>query len=165
MNPNKTHFTEADLLETYYTKPGESMPVMMHLASCTECAARYERLQRKLRDAASCPAEKPESFWARQRGSIIRKVQGTRPKHAHAASYARLAAAAALAFILGGALVYEIVKPEARPVPVAVTQTMAPAVVSSNEDLQLPRDPWQSEELQEFRPIVEWESWMKEGNL
>ena len=43
------HFSEAELLETYYTQPGESMPVMMHLASCSDCAARYERLERKLR--------------------------------------------------------------------------------------------------------------------
>src|SRR6266487_4432284 len=51
----KTHFSEADLLETYYLQPGESMPVMMHLAVCDECAAKYERLERKLREAAACP--------------------------------------------------------------------------------------------------------------
>ena len=47
------HFSEADLLETYYTEPGQSMPVMMHLAECKECAARYARLDRKLREAGS----------------------------------------------------------------------------------------------------------------
>src|SRR6185295_4942814 len=67
----KTHYTEADLLETYYTQPGESMPVMMHLAQCSECAARYERLERKLRDAASCDVERPDTFWSRQRHLIM----------------------------------------------------------------------------------------------
>ena len=58
----KTHYSEADLLETYYTAPGQSMPVMMHLAGCTECAARYERLDRKLREAAACHTERPDTF-------------------------------------------------------------------------------------------------------
>ena len=53
----KDHFTEADLLETYYMEPGASMPIMMHLAKCTDCAARYERLDRKLREAAVCHTE------------------------------------------------------------------------------------------------------------
>ena len=67
------HYSEADLLETYYTQPGESMPVMMHLASCRDCSARYERLERKLREAAVChPESKPETFWTWQRMSIWR---------------------------------------------------------------------------------------------
>ena len=66
------HYSEAELLETYYTQPGESMPVMMHLASCTDCAARYERLERKLRNLASCAVdEKPQTFWTRQRMLIM----------------------------------------------------------------------------------------------
>ena len=48
------HYSEADLLETYYMQPGQSLPVMMHLAECNDCAARYERLEHKLREAASC---------------------------------------------------------------------------------------------------------------
>lgn len=53
----KEHFTEADLLETYYMEPGASMPIMMHLASCADCAARYERLDRKMREAGACHTE------------------------------------------------------------------------------------------------------------
>ena len=161
MNTNKPHYTEADLLETYYTKPGESMPVMMHLASCSECAARYERLERKMREAAACPNEKPDSFWARQRISIMRKVHGMEKPHARSAGPARIAAAAVLAFLLGGAVVYEVTRHQEEK---TVTATHASAAaVKSADDVQLPRDPWQSEELQEFRPIVEWESWMSEG--
>ncbi len=163
MNTNKPHFTEADLLETYYTKPGESMPVMMHLASCAECAARYERLERKLRDAAACPTNPPESFWARQRSSIMGKVHGTHPTHAYAVAPVRVAAAAVLAFVFGGTLVYQVTKSEQRPAPVVITQTVAQPAVKSGDDLQLARDPWQSEELKEFEPIVQWESWTNEG--
>lgn len=50
----KNHYSEADLLDTYYTQPGASLPVMMHLADCAECAARYEKLERKVRDLAAC---------------------------------------------------------------------------------------------------------------
>ena len=81
----KPHFSEADLLETYYTQPGQSMPVMMHLADCPECAARYERLERKVRGLAACAhdqtiEEKPETFWARQRLSVMRKIDGRRDR-------------------------------------------------------------------------------------
>ena len=77
----KTHFTEADLLETYYMQPGESMPVMMHLASCEPCAERYHALERKLREAASCSTtEKHETFWTRQRMLIQRRIADGRAR-------------------------------------------------------------------------------------
>ena len=103
----KPHYSEADLLETYYTQPGESMPVMMHLASCSECAARYERLERKLREAAVCHVdEKPETFWSRQRLSVMRTLDVNRRKSADFVRASRIAAAALLAFVLGGAVVF-----------------------------------------------------------
>lgn len=162
METNKTHYTEADLLETYYTKPGQSMPVMMHLASCQECASRYERLERKLREAAACPAEKPDSFWARQRISIMRRVHSVRRPQVRNLGPARIAAAAVLAFLLGGALVFEVTRAERGSAPATIART-APSSTKGAEDLQLPRDPWQSDELQEFQPIVQWESWVSEG--
>src|SRR5260370_20835893 len=112
------HFNEAELLETYYTQPGESMPVMMHLANCNECAARYERLEQKLRQAASCNTDKPDTFWARQRLQIMRRVNAQQVNAATAARTLRVAAAAILAFFLGGALVYETIQPVRQPAPV-----------------------------------------------
>ena len=58
----KEHYTEADLLETYYAEPGASMPVMIHLAGCDGCAAKYERLDRKMREAAVCHPQKPTAL-------------------------------------------------------------------------------------------------------
>jgi alpha-beta hydrolase superfamily lysophospholipase len=153
------HFSEAELLETYYTQPGESMPVMMHLASCTDCAARYERLERKLREAAACNTEKPATFWTRQRLQIMRRVDAHQA-HAHAARRTlRVAAAAILSFFLGGAVVYESVKPVYQPVRV-ITAPAAAQTAPAPADIH---DAWQSEELQDFHNVVEWESWVPDN--
>jgi len=153
------HYSEADLLETYYTQPGESMPVMMHLASCTDCAARYQRLERKLREAAVCSSEKPATFWTRQRLQIMRRVDAHKSQANTAARTLRVAAAAILAFFLGGAVVYETVKPvQHQPAPVvAVAPTTSPAPAPVTVDLH---DAWQSDELKDFHNVVEWEAWV-----
>ena len=147
----KEHYTEADLLETYYTQPGESMPVMMHLAKCSECAAKYQRLDRKLREAAVCHTEKPETFWAFQRQGIMRKIG---EKQRAAAPALRIAAAALLAALLGGLVLYRT--------PPSQNQAMPLPVIEQVEMEQVPVDPWQSEELQDFQTMVQWESWIAE---
>ena len=151
------HFSEAELLETYYMQPGESMPVMMHLAACSECAERYKRLERKLREAAACPT-KPVTFWAFQRGSIMRRVEAMRREAASGPRTWRVAAAATLAFFLGGAIVYETVRPEVKTVVETATAAQAPAMGVP----ELATDPWQSDELQDFHAVVQWESWVSE---
>ncbi|HUP63311.1 MAG TPA: hypothetical protein VNA69_23175 [Thermoanaerobaculia bacterium] len=145
------HYSEADLLETYYTQPGESMPVMMHLADCTECAARYERLSQKVRALAACEHDKPETFWARQRMLIMRGIEN----RGHAPRRASLAAAAALVLIAGGLVTWNLSNdPVAPPVPAA--SVAAAAAVPAVSD-----DPWQSEELKDYQSMVAWESWVE----
>jgi len=159
------HFSEAELLETHYTQPGESMPVMMHLASCADCAAKYERLEKKIRGLSSCPSEKPQTFWTRQRLSILRRVDQHRTHAASAARTWRVAAAAVLAFVLGGSVVYETVKPQLHAVapPPVVTASnnpaSAPSAVAKPADEAL-HDAWQSDELRDFHGIVQWETWV-----
>jgi predicted anti-sigma-YlaC factor YlaD len=147
------HYTEADLLETYYTQPGESMPVMMHLAGCEECAARYERLSRKVRALAACEHDKPETFWARQRMLILRGIDARQ----HAPRKASLAAAAALAIILGGLATW---KYNVEPAQVPATPAPAP-VAAAAEPATTADDPWQSEELKDYQSMVAWESWVE----
>ncbi|HEY6137566.1 MAG TPA: hypothetical protein VI670_07360 [Thermoanaerobaculia bacterium] len=148
------HYSEAELLETYYTQPGESMPAMMHLAACSDCAARYERLERKLRSLAACDVdEKPQTFWTRQRMLITRGIEA-RKQHGQSVRRSwRVAAAAVLAFILGGTVVYKTVDAprHVQPAPIVVqAQPVEDPVV---------HDAWQSDELKDFHGMVQWETW------
>jgi hypothetical protein len=143
------HYSEADLLETYYLPPGQSMPVMMHLAGCTDCAARYERLERKLRSLAACShAEKPETFWVRQRMAVMKRAKAgsKRPK------IARYAAAAALVVVMGSTFAFPFLTAAKNPPP-------PPDATVAVDVTNVPTDPWESEELDEFHSIVAWESW------
>ena len=148
----KQHFSEADLLETYYTRPGESMPVMMHLADCADCAARYERLERKMHSLRECPhEEKAETFWARQRLSIMRRIDARRERRMSFAHFTRIAAAAMLVLLLGVLLTWRQIDVE------------KPGAVVTQE-ISTPADPWQSDELNEYSSMVAWESWVEEGD-
>lgn len=147
------HYSEADLLETYYTQPGESLPVMMHLADCGECATKYDRLEAKIRGLAACHEPKSETFWARQRGSIMRRV--SRPRSTPA--YARFAAAAALALVIGASFSWPSGEQKQTAVPKA-----QPVAMEAETAITVPEDPWESENLQEYQPLVEWESWVDE---
>lgn len=148
------HFSEADLLETYYMQPGESMPVMMHLADCSDCAARYERLEKKVRGLSACAHDdKPDTFWARQRISVMRKI-ATRPSAF--ARVSRIAAAGLLVAALGGWFSSRQV--DSPPASVR-TAASIPATPEITVQATSPADPWDSEELDEFHSIVAWESW------
>jgi len=151
------HFSEAELLETYYTQPGESMPVMLHLANCSDCAAKYERLEKKLRGLAACAPEKPQTFWTRQRLSIMRGVDSRRRQLDVAARTWRVAAAAVLAFMLGGMVVYKSVEPGLNAPQVIVTKAPAPVVKPADDPAH---DAWQADELRDFHGMVQWESWV-----
>jgi predicted anti-sigma-YlaC factor YlaD len=153
MNQPDRHFSEADLLDTYYMQPGASMPVMMHLADCTDCAARYERLEKKVRGLTACAHdEKPETFWARQRISVMRTIDAQR--RSSVSRITRVAAAAILIAGLGGIITWQQLDtpPAAVPTPEIAVQVTTPA------------DPWESEELDEFHSIVAWESWETNGD-
>ena len=149
------HFSEAELLETYYMQPSEASAIIQHVNGCTECQDRYRRLAQKLRDIAACPAEKPDTFWTRQRLMIMRAVDNARAHSQRNIRTARVAAAAFLAFVLGGAVVYKSVEPQLQT-PVTI---VSPAPVAAADDLKVPADPWQSDELKDFGSVVQWESW------
>lgn len=156
------HYSEADLLETYYMQPDEASAIIAHVNECADCQERYRRLARKLRETASCSTEKPATFWTRQRLMIMRAVDQAREQSHRTNRTLRVAAATTLAFLLGGAVVYKSLEPTLKQPPVIVQQQTA-APVTPTDDLQIPRDPWQSEDLKDFGAVVQWESWMTEG--
>ena len=61
-----------------------------------------------------------------------------------------------LAFVLGGAVVYKTVQPKT---PAVVVAQQTATTQSEDMDLQVPRDPWQDDELKDFGTVVAWESW------
>ena len=148
------HYSEADLLETYYMQPDEASDIIAHVNDCGECQDRYRRLAQKLRETAACPSEKPATFWTRQRMMITRSIEGARRPSNATVRGGRIAAAAMLAFVLGGAVVYKTIPQQRKPPVVVVAATPA-----ADDDLQVPRDPWQSDELKDFGTVVAWESW------
>ena len=161
------HYSEADLLETYYMQPGQSMPVMMHLADCDDCAAKYERLERKLRGMSSCEQERPETFWARQRISVMRKIDARRAGALSAGRIGRVAAAALLVLAMGGVVTWrQNLESGSPPAPATAVATVAtaslPAATQVLQETTAP-DPWQSDELKDFQSMVAWESWVDDG--
>ena len=154
----KTHYTEADLLETYYMQPDEASEIIAHVDGCNECQNRYRRLAGKLRDMAACPSDKPATFWTRQRMMITRAVENARHQSHAKVRGGQVAAAAMLAFVLGGAVVYKTIPRQKPPVVVVDHQSIA-AAPEADDDLDVPRDPWQSDELKDFGSVVAWESW------
>jgi predicted anti-sigma-YlaC factor YlaD len=162
----KQHFSEADLLETYYTRPGESMPVMMHLADCADCAARYERLEDKMRGLRECPhGEKPETFWARQRIAVMRKIDARRTRTASVARITRVAAAAMLVLVLGALVTWDRVDESTsrQVVETAALQTV-PLDDSTTRRPDDSSNPWKSDELDDYSSMVAWESWVEDGD-
>ncbi len=158
----KTHYSEADLLEMHYLKPCMNTAMLAHVEACSECTAKLQRLEQKLRSVACETPDKPETFWTRQRLSIVRRAEEHRSRATSAARVLRIAAAAILAFFLGGVVVYRAVEPglEAPPEKRATNTAVAASAAKANSDEQLMRDPWQSDELNDFHSVVKWESWI-----
>lgn len=166
----KQHYSEADLLETYYTRPGESMPVMMHLAECEDCAAHYDRLESKMRGLRACAhdQEKPETFWIRQRIAVMRKIEARRARRGAISRITKVAAAAMLVLLLGALVTWRQGSDPAIPprVETVVSQT-APLEDATGRSLgssSSSSDPWQSDELKDYSSMVDWESWVENGD-
>jgi hypothetical protein len=162
------HYTEVDLLETYYADAEAAGIVGLHVSGCERCTMTLGRLKIKMMTPApgSCSADsKPEPFWERQRSSIMNRIGVRSRRTIQTQRFSRIAAAAAVSFLLGGAVVYEIALPS--PPSMAVTRPTTVAAVASTafEDrtgdvLSSVPDPWQSEELSDFHNVVSWQSWV-----
>ena len=83
----------------------------------------------------------------------MRRVEGRR-----SVPLARYAAAAALALTMAGVVTWqEVSKSQSLRVSEAVVATAA----LENDGTSVTSDPWQSEELKDYQPVVAWESWVE----
>jgi hypothetical protein len=165
------HYTEVDLLETYYADAESAGIVGLHVSGCERCTMTLARLRIKMMTpaAGACsPGEKPEPFWERQRSSIMSRIGAEGRRMAQWRRFSRIAAAAAVSFLLGGVVVYETAVPAARTRAIAQAAPAAAVAPGPEErpvdDLSTVPDPWQSDELSDFHNVVSWQSWVAENN-
>ncbi|HEY5610756.1 MAG TPA: hypothetical protein VIL97_06100 [Thermoanaerobaculia bacterium] len=166
------HYTEAEMLELHYI-PGGLVPAIRHLPECEECHATFEKLQRKLHEAARSACadvveRKPETFWSRQRIAIMRAIERqSAPKRPAVYSAKRLAVAAILVLVIGGSaalVTLQVMSPKSETPSRDLVQIQT--VEHTEEmgvellDLQASNDPWDAKELESFGEVVEWESWI-----
>ena len=155
------HYSEVELLELYYV-PGAATKAYLHVAGCERCRATYDRLEAKLRTAASScdrSAEKPDSFWSRQRLSIMRDVSQRRVGKPVASRY--LAAAAATIVLAISGVTWNMKSANVQN-ELAEIESRSAALSSrelEEEQLVTEIDPWESEQLDDYKSVIEWESW------
>jgi len=157
------HYSEVELLELYYV-PGAATQAYLHVAGCDGCRARYERLQGKLRTAASsCDRvdEKPETFWSRQRLAILRDVARATPARNVHSRYFAAAAAALLITITGVSWNVNMKKSGGDVSRIESRSThLASLTAEFESDVSAAAaNPWDSEQLDEYGSVIEWESW------
>jgi len=166
------HYSEVDLLELYYS--GDRGPAMTHMSDCSECSARFGLLRKKLFEAraASCDTNgsRPETFWTRQRMSILRTVQAQHHVTPQLSLMRRLAVAASLMVLVGTgtyiATHQQAASGPGRPLTHA-SQTQAPGTstaefpVTELAGLPAESDPWDSDALSGYHEAVRWESWIQ----
>lgn len=136
-----------------------------HLLSCGRCrdradliAAQWADERRGIRDRAE---GKPESFWLEQRAAVRRRLEsdrrvGVSPPLVWALVAALVISAVGLALTIGN----EPVGPLTSPVQSAELSD-GPLETFELEESEA-WDPWQSDELQAYHQVVEWESWIEE---
>lgn len=164
-----THYTSGELLIHAYLPEDAAMTA--HLAACDSCARRFAELRAGLHEHASASdaPELPETFWKRQELAVMRAVE-TRSRRMPGIG-TQLAAAAALvlvvtSFIIGRGSVTNVTgTPVATVTSTVAANTTSPAATGQENGLtsgQITTDPWQSDQLQDFQSVVDWENWVED---
>ena len=162
------HLDDGSLLEIVYLNAAPD-GAEAHLAECRSCRNNLAALRSEVELDRSAHegrlAAKPEQFWQTQREEIVaRAASGPRK----AASFFRLRPAIAISILMAFLLITlglmltrvssdEGVLPNASP---QITDLREPAPDLFEEDDLRALDPWESEELEPFHQMVEWETWI-----
>lgn len=155
------HYNEVELLESAYLGGG-TPEISEHLKACAECRQREIRLRAKLSCSPRAHEErvdaKPEFFWAKQRGEIARRLSAA-PRGAGRRVW-QLATAAVLALSVGIGVI-SVVNRDSESV--AVSESVTPAAAEPEISVsEVPVTPWESETLEPYAGVVEWETWLDE---
>src|SRR5687768_7851360 len=155
------HYNEVELLESVYLGGG-TPEISEHLNSCADCRQREIRLRAKLSCSPRAHEQrvdaKSDFFWARQRSEITRRLsaapRGTRRR------VWQLATAAVLALIVGIGITSLVNRTDRS---VALVERVTPATVEPEISVSdEPVTPWESETLEPYAGVVEWETWLDE---
>lgn len=157
------HYGYDELLAHAYL-PEENAELELHIASCERCEERFRALRAELARHAQGAAqmEKHETFWKRQELGVMRAID--RRQRRIPGIGAQLAAAAVVVFVVGA---FWIGRGSVTNAPSTITgtapivATASPIAVQDNglASTQLTTDPWQSEQLEDFQSVVDWETW------
>lgn len=161
------HYGPGELLAHAYLPDDDA--VSQHLSDCDACRSRYAAVRAELDRHASNlhEVEKPETFWKRQELGVMRSIE-RRSNRLSGTTY-QLAAAAAVLFIVTAFLVgrgsVTTMNPTAAVVTATVASTATTSITASQDNglmtSQITTDPWQSEQLQDFQTVVDWETWVE----
>jgi anti-sigma factor RsiW len=164
------HLTDADLVALVLL-PDDAPDARLHLAACSECAARIDRVTNEVTRHREEHADSVEAhdatFWKRQELAIMRDVARASRRTAPRRGFV---AAAILAVALGSFWFGRVSVDEIAGNPVEVATSTAPSlpdVQSSLPAMVVPAtvvttDPWENESLEEFQAVVDWESWIED---
>jgi len=161
------HLTDEQFLEAHFLD--SAGPIEEHLAHCTACRKQFELISSRFELAARAGMEsfeaKPDTFWARQRFAIRRRIEEQRREPASPIRPSvRWVAAVASIMLLGSFLLYRIslserVSTETAIVAASPTPHSAAPANDVLEGVGRLGDPWESEALQSFGDAVQWETW------
>ena len=151
------HWDDASLLEAHYLETTRDGELAGHLATCNDCRLRLMAVVAIARQDGLAD-ELPETFWTRQRMLVARRIAAADPRSRPMLRMMHVAVAAMLALVLGGFLFYRSTTSLSQE-PLTITQAAATRTAPvATEELNVPHDPWESEQLKDFSSVVEWES-------
>lgn len=156
------HPDDAALLEVLYLD-GERSPVHPHVSSCTECTRRLAVLGGTIEEDrerhASRIGAKPESFWEAQREEILARAVAATPRRGLLRLRPLLTAVMAVLLLAVGLVAIRDTRERVEP-PAAVTE-IAETELFDDDELRA-YDPWQTDELESFHQVVQWEEWLED---
>lgn len=157
------HLDRTEMLEILYLNQ-ISQERSQHLSDCSNCDARLLDLRNEIEsDRAQHRGRvetKPDSFWTAQREEIMLRASRV-PRRSFRFGGHRLVLPAVMALLLVVVGLTVIPSGDATAPANTGVQQVETETLFGGEDLR-ELDPWQSDELESFHQVVEWEDWIEE---